>query len=355
MLIDYEEIPEIWASIKDDMEECHSCSVESYPLVEGTVTHYQYCEDHRQQLYREYALQENAKDNQNDDQRDLATLVSDVSKDGWSGEDFHHARRLAKNNPDGAASLSESLFDYFETEVRGSVGWWQGISIVAAALGYLAASNDPTMDRLVGYLDDDSDRMREYAHVALQTVAWFRPDRIPPSTVDRLGGALRDDEDSVARAALGVLYRLSREQPDIIGDRISTKTASRFFDGKPGEALETMVLIGHLSRDHEVIDQSVRPRLTDRLSAEDVRLRGGAAIALGLAGEMDRQECRECLRTLFDPSRYGETAVREAAAALGYLGTSSDAETMEYRIVKQPEAETKAVIADAIDRIRDRE
>jgi hypothetical protein len=369
----YREIPEVWATLKTEMADCEACGRERYELLEGTATRYEFCEPHRQRLHREWALAHDAGREEPADTRAPESLREAWPEGGPSSDLREGIEHAARTDPEAALVLRDRLVEHVESAAPGQA-WSSALGDLAGALGQLARVDQASFDRLcywfaTGEPPDERDPSRwpdalpgatvpegvlsRYGLAGLEALARTAPGRFD----DRLASALCDRlaarPESVFEDPLGLLLGLVRARPGLVARHLDPATlAAVMDDADEYTAFAALVLFGHAARaDASVIDGH-REALWTVYETRGDPLRGGAAAALYLAGELDASECRDALETLFDPTRYGHRYLREAAVVLGEVGTAATAELLEYRAVPYPSEELTDAIDEAITALR---
>jgi HEAT repeat protein len=171
---------------------------------------------------------------------------------------------------------------------------------------------------LAARLDDDSPVVRANATMALAAIAEARPQRVR-DYVDALASRLSDSTPTVRASATLALSNVAVDAPENVAAVVdATVVESLLTDSNRdvrGNGVELLIELVTRGID-DVLNGSVRDRLTDRLDDDAWFVRERACLAVGVVGDEDARELLEA-RAAQDRNE----TVREAAeSALEHLG-----------------------------------
>lgn len=339
------------ATARATADGCDACTA---AVVDGVgATYYEICSPHRRALYRR-AVESDDGDTPDVEAVDVSDCVDRLATDDDPTAAAAALARVARETPERVRPARSALFDLLD-RLRSDPFADEGPARAAVtALAGLATVDAETRTRLVELLADDHAGVRRYAATAVGVAAEDPEtaadlvadeddggllDRVvggsgPPPAVARLAAMLDEQSPENRARALFALTELARDHPGAVVP-VGTAIRERLDDEAPDGRFRAAVAVGVLARHDSGAVGDAGGRL--RELADGTGLDADAAtVALAFrdAGGLDvgrsRDDLRRALRGLADPSRRPDRTVREAALALGAVGTAADLDYLEW-------------------------
>lgn len=348
--VDLEEIPEVWTEFKYTLRNCSDCRVDSTTFEHGDATSYELCEPHRQELHRHYVL-----DSSNElpvpietKNRGVKELIDDFGDADDNRSLRVEARRLIADPTVDATPLCEPGLKTLEADFDEYTAGTSLERALRVPLAELAITDENCRSQVHDRIKDTDNVLCGPMIRVVEEVAWLEAEAVTDEILSSLCRALVYEESGVHKRALGALLPLSRTYPNTIAKIIDPQSATQQLHVRPRQSFNTLLFMGQLSQVDKSFITEVNDVIENVLSGDDDRLRAAGAAALGYAQEMSGLAVRKKVRPMFDPTRYDEHYLREAAVLLKKWGRQADVELLKCRLVNNPDRKTERVIDSAI-------
>ncbi|WP_256297062.1 hypothetical protein [Haloarchaeobius salinus] len=339
------------ATARRTADGCDGCTAAAVDQI--GATYYEICDPHRRALYRR-AVEAAADDEPDLDAIDVADCVDRLESDDDPTAAAAALARVAREEPGRVRPASDALFDVLD-RLRADPFADEGPATAAVtALAGLATVDAETRTRLVELLDDDHAGVRRCAATAVGVAAEDPPtaaalvasedddgllDRVvggagSSPTIERLRAMLDEESPGNRARALFALTELARDEPAAVAP-VAEAIRAHLGDDDPDARFRAIIALGVLARHDSDLVGDALGRLRGFAGGEGPDADAATvALAYCLAGGLDvgtdRGDLRRGMRDLADPSRQPVRTVREAALALGAVGSDSDRDYLSW-------------------------
>jgi hypothetical protein len=341
------------ATARRTADGCDSCTAAAVDQV--GATYYEICNPHRRALYRR-AVEHETGTEPDLDAIDVADCVDRLDTEDDPTAAAAALARVAREEPARVEPARAALFDVLD-RLRADPFADEGPATAAVtALAGLATVDAETRTRLVELLGDDHAGVRRCAATAVGVAAEDPPtaaalvasadgdgggllDRVvggggPPPAIERLTAMLDEESPGNRARALFALTELARDEPGAVAP-VAGELRAHLGDDDPDARFRAMVALGVLTRHDSALVGDALGRLREFAGGEGPDADAATvALAYCLAGGLDvgrdRGDIRRAVRELADPSRQADRTVREAALALGAVGSDSDRDYLSW-------------------------